>query len=116
MDINQILFESQQKFMNLFQSVNQKPKLSAKKQLATYKTCTLNGVDYALIHETGPTNKDRYVIKFQDGWDLKNSISDLFEDDEINYNWWSVDIHNDEPYENDEDIIYLLENFDQLMK
>ena len=119
-----MLFENQKSFDQQFKGIkplneaetNFKPKLSAKKQLAEYKTVNLNGDNYALIREIGPTHKDDYLVKFQNGYDLKTTISDLFEDNKIGANWWSVDINKNEPYENTPEVSYLLENFDALMK
>lgn len=120
-----MLFESNQTFKQIkgMKSLNEaeeifKPKLSAKKQLGTYKLVTLNSENYILIQEIGPTNKDGYVLKV-DGYEMKYSISDIFENDKIGDNWWSVSIHEEDAGNytgNSKEVLYLLDNFEALMK
>lgn len=128
-----MLFESQNSFEKQFKGMkplneaeqNFKPKLSAKKQLGTYKEVSMNGIDFIIFQEVGPTNKDQIVIKFlEEGSNMKNSITDILNADADAYEWWAKEIV-EEQFAGDEieefkqaepEVSYLIENFDALMK
>ena len=112
------LFESliQDKIENMSfitESQNFKPKLSSKKQIGEFKIIEINNRQFTLIRETGTKHKLSFVIEDNS---LIESIDYIIDSDDIV--WWSLEIYQDGKYSdlNDKDVIYCLDNFENLMK
>jgi hypothetical protein len=112
------LFESliQHKIENMSfitESQNFKPKLSSKKQIGEFKIVEINNRQFTLIRETGTKHKLSFVIEDNS---LIESIDYIIDSDDIV--WWSLEIYQDGEYSdlNDKDVIYCLDNFENLMK